>query len=81
MLGSRLGTTPTRHGSGDRRGLHGLGIMTYETAKLLLGVAGTFADRQEAIRWAMVMGMPLRQIEEYLDWFELAWPMWEAAGD
>ena len=30
----------------------------------------TFLERQEAIRAAMSMGMPLHQIEEYLDWID-----------
>ena len=55
--------------------------MTYETAKLLLGLAGSAADRQESIRGAMVVGMPLSQIEEYVDWLEWEWPLWAAAGE
>jgi hypothetical protein len=45
--------------------------MAHELAKLLLERAGTFLERTEAIRTAMRLGMPLRAIEEYLDWLDL----------
>ncbi|MGO9108886.1 MAG: hypothetical protein ACLP9L_06600 [Thermoguttaceae bacterium] len=44
--------------------------MGHEIAKLLLEHAGTFLERDEAIRVAMSLGMPLREIEEYLDWLD-----------
>jgi DNA-binding transcriptional MerR regulator len=44
--------------------------MAHEIAKLILEHAGTFLERQEAIRTAMSLGMPLQRIEEYLDWID-----------
>lgn len=44
--------------------------MSHEIAKLMLEHAQTFLDRQEAIRSAMALGMPLNEIEEYLDWLD-----------
>ena len=45
--------------------------MSYKIAKLILEHAGTFVERQEAIRTAMNMGMPLHEIEAYLDWLDI----------
>jgi hypothetical protein len=44
--------------------------MAHEIAKLLLEHAGTFIERQEAIKVAIRLGMPLHAIEEYLDWLD-----------
>ncbi len=44
--------------------------MGHEIAKLLLEHAGTFLERAEAIRVAMSLGMPLYDIQEYLDWVD-----------
>jgi hypothetical protein len=44
--------------------------MAHEIAKLMLEHAGTFVERTEAIRVAMSLGMPLREIESYLDWID-----------
>ncbi len=44
--------------------------MAHEVAKLLLEHAGTFLDRQEAIRTCLRLGMPLAEIEEHLDWLD-----------
>jgi hypothetical protein len=44
--------------------------MANENAKILLQSAGTFAERVEAIKAALSMGMPLREIEAYLDWLD-----------
>ena len=44
--------------------------MAHEIAKLMLEHAGTFLDRAEAIRVAISLGMPLSQIETYLDWLD-----------
>lgn len=44
--------------------------MAHEIAKLLLEHAGTFLERSEAIKTAMDMGMPLAEIERYLDWLD-----------
>jgi hypothetical protein len=46
--------------------------MANENAKRLLQGAGTFVERGEAIKAALSMGMPLREIEEYLDWLDSA---------
>lgn len=45
--------------------------MAYEIAKLMLEHAGTFLERTEAVEMAISLGMPLREIEEYLDWLEM----------
>ncbi len=44
--------------------------MAHEVAKLMLEHAGTFLERTEAIKVAMNLGMPLNEIEEYLDWLD-----------
>ena len=44
--------------------------MAHEIAKLMLEHAGTFLERAEAIQVAMSLGMPLSEIEEYLDWLD-----------
>jgi hypothetical protein len=44
--------------------------MAHEIAKLMLEQAGTFLERTEAIRVAMSLGMPLSDIELYLDWLD-----------
>lgn len=45
--------------------------MAFEIAKLLLEHAGTFVERTEAVDAALKLGMPLGEIEEYLDWLDL----------
>jgi hypothetical protein len=42
----------------------------HEIAKLLLEKADTFLARTEAVKAALELGMPLNEIEEYLDWLE-----------
>jgi hypothetical protein len=44
--------------------------MAHEIAKLVLEKAGTFLERTEAVRTALSLGMPLREIESYLDWVD-----------
>jgi DNA-binding transcriptional MerR regulator len=44
--------------------------MAHEIAKLLLEKAGTFLERTQAIEAALQLGMPLNEIEEYLDWLD-----------
>ncbi|MCO6459430.1 MAG: hypothetical protein J5I93_29310 [Pirellulaceae bacterium] len=44
--------------------------MTHDIAKLLLAHAGTFLERTEAIKTALGLGMPLHEIEQYLDWLD-----------
>jgi hypothetical protein len=44
--------------------------MAYEIAKLLLEKAGTFLERQEAVSAALNLGMPLHEIQDYLDWLD-----------
>jgi hypothetical protein len=46
------------------------GGMSHEIAKLLLEHAETFLERTEAIKSALSLGMPLREIEQYLDWLD-----------
>ena len=45
--------------------------MSHQVAKLILEQAGTFLERTEAVRSALQLGMPLDEIEEYLDWLDL----------
>ena len=45
--------------------------MAHEVAKLLLEHAGTFVERAEAIKVALNLGMPLGEIEAYLDWLDV----------
>jgi hypothetical protein len=42
--------------------------MAHEIAKLVLEQSETFIERSEAVKTALSMGMPLNEIEEYLDW-------------
>lgn len=49
----------------------------HEIAKLLLEQAGNFIKREEAVKAAMDMGMPIHEIEEYLDWLDLMREMLE----
>ena len=61
-------------GQDCRRGLFGRkghSGMAHEVAKLLLEHAGTFLERTEAIKAALNLGMPLEEIEAYLDWLDL----------
>ena len=44
--------------------------MAHEIAKLLLEHAETFLARTEAIDTALSLGMPLNEIESYLDWLD-----------
>ena len=44
--------------------------MSHEIAKLLLEHAETFLERTEAIKTAISLGMPLSEIEDYLDWLD-----------
>ncbi len=49
--------------------------MAHEIAKLLLEHAGTFLERTRAVEVALSLGMPLREIEEYLDWLDATRPI------
>ena len=44
--------------------------MAHEIAKRTLASAGTLAERAEAVRTAVLSGMPLNEIEAYLDWLD-----------
>jgi hypothetical protein len=46
------------------------GTMAHEIAKLLLEQADTFVEREEAIKRAIELGMPLAEIEQFLDWLD-----------
>ncbi len=46
--------------------------MAHEIAKLMLEHADTFLKRSEAVRTAISLGMPLNEIEAYLDWLDAA---------
>ncbi|MEX0713363.1 MAG: hypothetical protein WD278_13490 [Pirellulales bacterium] len=43
----------------------------HEIAKLLLEHARTEEERSNAIEKAMYLGMPLHEIEAYLDWLDM----------
>lgn len=58
-----------------RRSSPGRPAMAHEIAKLLLEKAGTFLERTEAIKAALQMGMPLDEIQEYLDWLDSIRPL------
>lgn len=45
--------------------------MSHKNAKLLLQRADTLLQRSEATKTAFRLGMPLNEIEEYLDWLEM----------
>ena len=55
--------------------------MAHEIGKLLLEYAGSFLERTEAIKVAMSLGMPLREIEEYLDWLDASRPLPSEGGE
>jgi DNA-binding transcriptional MerR regulator len=44
--------------------------MAHEIAKLILEHAESLAERSEAIKVALQLGMPLAEIQEYLDWLD-----------
>ena len=44
--------------------------MPHQIAKLILDNAQTPQERAEAILKALALGMPLHEIEEYLDWLD-----------
>jgi hypothetical protein len=44
--------------------------MAHEIAKLMLEHAETFLGRTEAVETALSLGMPLQEIESYLDWLD-----------
>jgi hypothetical protein len=43
----------------------------HEIAKVILEHAETLWERSEAIEKALYLGMPLNEIEEYLDWMAM----------
>lgn len=45
--------------------------MAHEIAKLVLEHAESFLERSQAVKTALSMGMPLNEIEEYLDWLAM----------
>ena len=45
---------------------------THQMAKLVLGRAGTLLQRYEAVKTAERLGMPLGEIEAYLDGLDFA---------
>lgn len=44
--------------------------MAHKIAKLILEQAKTFLSRKEAVNAAIELGMPLEEIEAYLDWLD-----------
>lgn len=55
--------------------------MPHEIAKLLLEHASSVLERTEAVRSAIYLGMPMHEIEEYLDWLENVWGQRNASFD
>ena len=45
--------------------------MSHEIAKLLLEHAESFLDRSQAVKTALSLGMPLHEVEAYLDWLDI----------
>jgi hypothetical protein len=45
--------------------------MTHEKAKRLLEGAASLDERADAIEAALDMGMPLNEIEQFLDWLDV----------
>ncbi len=45
--------------------------MTHELVKRMLQQAQTFEERAKAIKTALDQGMPLYEIEEFLDWLDM----------
>lgn len=45
--------------------------MTHKIAKLLLEKSDTFLERAGSVKAALGLGMPLSEIEEYLDWLDM----------
>ena len=43
----------------------------HEIAKLILEHAESLGERSVAIKDALYLGMPLHEIEDYLDWLEM----------
>ena len=46
-------------------------FMAYEIAKLILEHARSRTARKAAVRAALGLGMPLREVEDYLDWLDM----------
>lgn len=55
--------------------------MAHEIAKLILEHADSVGERTAAIRTALSLGMPLNQIEEYLDWLDQVRPLKSPPAD
>jgi len=45
--------------------------MSHKLAKLLLEQAETFLERHKAVNEAIRLGMPIEEVEEYLDWLDM----------
>jgi hypothetical protein len=67
LLGILVGT--------GQEGIGSATAMAHEIAKLLLEYAGSFAERTEAIKVAQGLGMPLHEIQDYLDWLDATKPL------
>jgi len=61
-------------GGAGQEGIVGAKAMAHEIAKLLLEYADSFADRTEAVKVAHGLGMPLHEIQDYLDWLDATKP-------
>jgi hypothetical protein len=45
-------------------------VMSHKLAKLLLSQAISTTEVEEAIKQAIELGMPMHEIQEYLDWVD-----------
>jgi hypothetical protein len=59
----------------EQPAVRGTRPMAHEIAKLLLEHAESFLEREEAVRSALGLGMPLNEIESYLDWLDHVRPI------
>ncbi len=48
--------------------------MAHQIARLILEHAETFLGRSDAVEKALSLGMPLDEIESYLDWLDQVQP-------
>ncbi len=55
--------------------------MTHEDLTDVLGQAGDYSQRVEGVRAAVRLGIPLIEIEEYLDWLDLTQSVGQVKDD
>lgn len=60
----------SRSACGEPHLVASFSVMAHEIPKLILEHAKSLAERTEAIKTALQLGMKLAEIEEYLDWLD-----------